>query len=140
MIRRRGTTRDRGKNEELQISEARRWPSCYNQNAQDEAWGAEPVAFTQGTVTPRKLVNGGFFMLISMAKDSSPALDRQVATLPRGKYLVKAYVDSNGRLAGDPALLFNEEDYFGQAELTSARWREGFRQAEQVSGKSLKRD
>ena len=109
-------------------------------NARDEAWGTEPVAFTQGTVTPRKIVNGSLFMLTSTAKDNLPARDRHVTTLPRGKYLVKAYVDSKGRLAGDPALLLNEEDYFGQAELKRARWREGFRQAEQVPGKSLKRD
>ena len=53
---------------------------------------------------------------------------------------MKAYVDTRGRLADDPALLLGEKDYVGQAELKNARWREGFRQAEKISGKSLHRD
>ena len=53
---------------------------------------------------------------------------------------MKAYVDTKGRLAHDPALLLGEKDYFGQAELKSPRWREGFRQAEKISAKSLQRD
>jgi hypothetical protein len=109
-------------------------------NAQDKAWGTQPVAFTQGTVTPRKIVNGSLFMLTSTVKGEPPTAARKVGTLPRGKYLVKAYVDTRGRLTDDPALLLDEKDYFGEAELKSARWREGFRQAEKLSGKSLQRD
>ena len=70
----------------------------------------------------------------------SPAVDQPPTTLKRGKYLVKVYVDTNGRLADDPALLLDEKDFFGQAEIKNARWREGFRQAEKVVGSLLKRD
>ena len=51
-------------------------------NAQDNAWGTEPVAFTQGTVTPRKILNGSLFMLTSKAKGDVPTSARQVAKLP----------------------------------------------------------
>ena len=109
-------------------------------NAEEEVWAPEPAAFTQGTVTPRKMVNGGLFIFTSATTDHSTAADQRVTTLPRGKYLVKAYLDAKGRLARDPAVLLTEEDYFGQAELKRARWREGFRQAEVIPGKSLQRD
>ena len=66
--------------------------------------------------------------------------EQDATPLPRGDYLVTVYVDLNDRLAEDPALVLGPDDYIGQAELKGARWREGFRQAEQISGKSLQRN
>lgn len=110
-------------------------------NAQDQRWRAEPVAFTQGTVTPRGMVNGALFILQATAPDDSSNLDADdVAALPRGRYLIKAYVDTRGRLADDPTLLLGEQDYAGQAELADARWRAGFRQAEKIAGQALRRE
>lgn len=106
-------------------------------NGKDDSWEAEPIAFTQGTVTPRRMVNGSLFLLARKGSQGAPQWDRDNATPPPGKYLVKAYVDSKRRLAKDPALLLGSEDFYGQAELHRARWREGFRHAERVSGKLL---
>jgi hypothetical protein len=93
-------------------------------------WSPEPVAFTQGTVTPNRVVNGA--LILFRRGDSQPD-----GALPRGDYLVKVYADRNHRLADDPTLLLGEEDLYGQVELRRARWREGFRSAETVSGGDL---
>ncbi len=37
----------------------------YSWNASDQSWESEPIAFTQGTVTPRRMVNGSLFLLAS---------------------------------------------------------------------------
>ena len=102
------------------------------------AWAAEPIAFTQGTVTPQRFVNGMLFLLGSPDRASAATWDAEHSKLPRGDYLVKAYVDAAGRLADAPTLLLGEQEFAGQTELKSARWREGFRQAETVFGTSLK--
>ena len=106
---------------------------------QNGSWESEPIAFTQGTVNPRRVILGALFLLArKSSKDAKKDADQEYASLPRGKYLIKAYVDSKHRLAEDPTLLLGKEDFYGQAEIKRARWREGFRQAETVFGKSLK--
>ena len=46
-------------------------------------------------------------------------------SLPDGKYLVKAYVDAEGKLAKDWKAVLGETDYAGQAEF-QAKWKEGY--------------
>jgi len=100
-------------------------------------WSDEPVAFTQGTVTRQRSVTGSLFFFTPEETGGPVAADVAAAKLPGGKYLVKAYVDTDGRLADDPALLLGEEDFRGQAVLEKARWREGLRRAERISGNAL---
>jgi hypothetical protein len=102
-------------------------------NERDEAWEDKPLAFTQGTVTPRRMVNGALFLFASKDGDSN-SLEKQ---LGGGRYLIKAYVDLKQRLEDDPTLLLGEEDFVGQVELKKSRWREGFRSAAMVSGSGL---
>ena len=101
-------------------------------------WRDEPIAFTQGTVTPRRMVNGSLFFFGS-GDSIETATWKAEGKLPRGRYLLKTYVDSQGKMDADPTAILQEEDYFGAAEIPKARWREGFRFAEVVTGKSLKR-
>ncbi len=105
-------------------------------NQDKSAWEPEPIAFTQGTVTPRRMVNGSLFLLA--AKDQPPVWDASGASLPPGKYLIKAYVDAQRRLADDPTMLLGPDEFYGQTEI-QARWREGFPQAEVVSATRLKK-
>lgn len=107
-------------------------------NAETENWAKKPIAFTQGTVTPRHMVNGALFLLAPKNREITKNWNPEAAKLPRGRYLVKAYVDSEKKLAKDATILLDESDFYGQAEIRSARWREGFRQAESVSGDLLK--
>jgi hypothetical protein len=107
-------------------------------DAKNESWQDNAVAFTQATVTPRHIVNGTLFLLVGEASPRPANLQPEDATLPRGRYLVRAYVDSDGVLVKEPAAMLGEQHFAGQAEIKSARWREGFRQAETVSGAALK--
>lgn len=105
-------------------------------NNENSKWEPEPIAFTQGTVTPRHMVNGMLVLLSS--PDKANELDSNGAALSAGKYLIKAYADSQHRLANDPALLLSKEDFAGQAEI-QAQWREGFPQAEMLSADKLQK-
>lgn len=93
-------------------------------------WSPEAVAFTQGTVTPNRVVNGALILF-------GQADSQTDGTLHRGDYLVKVYADTHHRLADDPTLLLGEEDLYGEVELRRARWRDGFKSAETVSGGDL---
>jgi hypothetical protein len=105
-------------------------------NLETSAWDPEPVAFTQGIVTPRRMVNGTMFLLAS--SEQANELDSTGAALAPGKYLVKVYVDWQQRLASDPSLLLGKDEYCGQAEI-EAQWREGFQQAELLSAERLQK-
>ena len=59
------------------------------------------------------------------------------AGLEKGRYLIKAYVDANRRLASDPTAMLGPEEFAGQLEV-EAKWGVGFRNAEVVSGDGLK--
>lgn len=107
-------------------------------NADTESWNERAVAFTQGTVTPRHIVNGTLFLLASEKSPHNKQSDTEDLSLPRGRYQVRAYVDSKDLLTSDPTLILGREQFAGQAEIKSARWREGFKQAESVSGAALK--
>jgi hypothetical protein len=103
-------------------------------NRERNDWEAEPVAFTQGTVTPRRFVNGPLFLLRSRGTRARPSGNGP--DLPPGKYLVKVYADLASRVAADPAVLLGEREFEGQTEI-QAQWREGFPQAEVVSATRL---
>lgn len=109
-------------------------------SAENAAWHSEAIAFTQGVVTPRHMVAGSLFVLAKPDRAQRADWDRENATLPRGRYLVKVYVDSRGQLAGNPTLLLGQRDFYGQAELKRARWRTGFRQAESISAAALQQE
>lgn len=107
-------------------------------NDAEKSWSDDPVAFTQGTVTPQKTVNGALFLLAPANVDGQDAWDREGSTLPTGRYLVKIYVDTQGRLADDPAAFLTEPDYFGQATVEDP-WKEGFRDAKLLDGALLQK-
>ena len=101
-----------------------------------ESWQREALAFTQSTVTPRRMVNGSMFVFAAQDGERESLEDK----LAGGRYLVKAYVDHKHRLADDPTLLLGEEDFYGQAELKRPRWREGFKSAASISGSKLTKE
>jgi len=107
----------------------------YSWDETSNSWQDEPLAFTQGTVTPRRMVNGALFKLAPTDARELAAWDRNDSTLARGKYLVKTYVDFEGRIANDPTMFLGQEAYVGQTEILKARWREGFLRAQTISAK-----
>jgi len=100
-----------------------------NVYAWDEKKGAfdsEPIASTDRKVSGK----GAVFqhtLTMQAAVDSERAQNwkKAKAALPRGKYLVKVYVDSKNMLAKDWQTILGDADYVGKAEIT-ADWREGY--------------
>ncbi len=100
-------------------------------------WHTTPKAFTQGTVTPRGMVNGSLFLIQPQRDRESNAVGAsQVAKLEPGKYLIKVYIDKTQRVKQDPTVLLNDRQSDGEA-VVEAQWREGFRAAEVVNGESF---
>lgn len=99
-------------------------------------WAEAPIAFTQNKTTPRGRIVGALFAL---GDESSPYVrpseGGNVAIKP-GRYLVKTFLDRDGKLADDPTLMLGEEDLFGQVEL-EAQWQEGFPKSQKVSAETL---
>lgn len=98
------------------------------------AWEQEPIAFTQGPVTPRHFAFGTLFLIA--AKGQATKLDSHKESLPPGKYLVKAYVDLQHRLSAEPTVLLGQNEFYGQAVI-EAQWPETFQQAQTISANSL---
>jgi hypothetical protein len=106
-------------------------------NDRQGRFSEQPVAFTQNSVTPRRIVGGPLFLLSPDDRETTIDPNAKPVSLPPGKYLVKAYVDRRRRLAEDPTLLLGGEDYVGEAEV-DARWETGWPKAQRVSGADLK--
>ncbi len=106
----------------------------YRWDQKENQWSNAPIAFTQGTVTPRRLVNGALFLLINeTASDES-------LKIPQEDLLVRIYVDKNGELETDPTLLLSESSLVGDIELNAKRWRDGFRFGKVVSMKDVRKE
>lgn len=103
----------------------------HQQSETGNGWSESPIAFTQGTVTPRHMVNGALFLIADEENG-----DRRFPELNRGTYQVRVYVDSAKRLEKAPTELLTRDNFAGQAQLR-ARWREGFQQAEVILGRQL---
>ncbi len=102
----------------------------FDRSESDDAWNPEPIAFTQGMVTPRRMVNGALFLL-GNDRGEIPELKKG------GRYLVRAYRDADGKIHDSPSLILGGKDAAGEAELSRPKWREGFRFAEVISGADL---
>jgi hypothetical protein len=102
--------------------------TLYAWDEQKKAWETEPIASSD-----RGVWGGGKLwqhnLTLTAAKDTrrAAAWKQGKPALPAGRYLVKVYVDFKGRLAADWKAVLGEEDYVGQAEVTS-RWPEGYGQ------------
>lgn len=101
-----------------------------------DGWSKEPVAFTQGTITPRRMIVGALSLIrLHRAK---PVGDRAPFALRPGKFLIKVYVDSKDRVSADPAVLLGPEELVGQAEI-NAHWQIGFPKAETISASAIRK-
>jgi hypothetical protein len=93
------------------------------------SWESEPIAFTQGRLNPRRMVNGMLFIIASDDSAAARSWDGTKVKLPPGEYLVKAYADQQGRLADEPTLMLGPEEFAGELEI-DAKWGEGYSEAE----------
>lgn len=107
--------------------------------ADQNKWSAEPVAFTQGTITPRGMVNGALFLLAPTDQDGRRKWATIKNRLPAGKYLVKVYADTKKKIDDSPEAMLGKEDYLGSVLIENAQWQIGFPKAETISFSQLKR-
>ncbi len=91
------------------------------------AWEPTPIA-----TSDRGVYGKGRLWQHTLTVQAEPGSDRAAAwtkagqgSLPRGRYLVKVYVDREGKLAKDWRAVLGASDYAGQAEVQSA-WPEGY--------------
>ena len=107
----------------------------YGRQGDRPEWSQQPIAFTQSTITPRRMVNGPLFLMAPTDSEQRRAWFASKNQLPPGDYLVKVLVDSNNQLADDPTLMLGEESVVGEFEIHNAKWNDGFPKAETVSFK-----
>lgn len=109
--------------------------------AWDEAakgWEAEPVAVSDRVVWGKgKLWQHNVTLLAEKGSDRAKAWAKE-ATLPEGKYLVRVYVDANGKLAKDWTTTLGEAEYVGQAEFRG-KWKSGYGAMTEVNAGGVKK-
>lgn len=113
--------------------------SVYAWDAEKMAWATEPSAQSdRGVWGGGKLWQHNLTLLT--AKDSELARQWQQGkpALPAGKYLVKVYVDTDGRLAKDWKAALGEDEYAGQLEF-EARWAEGYNRMTVLDARRVKK-
>jgi hypothetical protein len=97
--------------------------------AWDEAkkgWETAPVATSdRGVWGQGKLWQHTLTLLATKDSERAKTWKRGPVSLPAGKYLVKVYVDTAGRLARDWTAAMDKGDFVGEAEVTS-RWPTGY--------------
>ena len=99
--------------------------------------GSQPVAFAQGTITPRKIANGALILLAPVDSEARKKWKQTRNRIPPGEYLVKVYVDSKQKLSKAPTAFLGKDEYAGELAIEKAKWRFGFKNAEWISGKNL---
>ncbi|MFO0805513.1 MAG: hypothetical protein U0791_20610 [Gemmataceae bacterium] len=99
-----------------------------NIHAWDEAaksWEADPIATSDRVVFGKgKLWQHTLTLLAEPGSKRSRMWDRR-ASLPAGKYLVKVYVDSEGKTKRDWKAKLGDAEFAGQVEV-QGRWAEGY--------------
>jgi hypothetical protein len=91
-----------------------------------KAWETDPIAISdRGVWGGGKLWQHTLTLLAAKDSERAKAWKRGKPALPAGRYLVKVYVDREGRLAKDWTATLGEGDFVGQAEVAS-RWPTGY--------------
>jgi hypothetical protein len=91
-----------------------------------KAWEENPIAVTDRVVFGKgKLWQHNLTLLATKDSDRAKAWRSSKPTLPDGKYLLKVYVDADGKLAKDWKASLGADEFVGQVDF-SAKWREGY--------------
>ncbi|MBX9626184.1 MAG: hypothetical protein K2X82_20465 [Gemmataceae bacterium] len=98
----------------------------YAWDAAKGAWEPDPIATAdRGVWGKGRLWQHNLTLLAAKGSDRAKAWAANGPSLPKGRYLLKAYVDRKGRLAKDWTAKLDRDDYAGQVEVTSD-WRTGY--------------
>lgn len=95
-------------------------------NEKAKAWEATPVAVSDRVVSGKgKLWQHNLTLLAAKDSDRAKAWRAGRPTLPEGKYLLKVYLDAEGKLVKDWKAVLGDDEFVGQVEFT-AKWRDGY--------------
>ncbi len=98
----------------------------FSWDAKQKKWEKEPIAVSDRVVFGKgKLWQHSLTLLAAKDTPRAKGWGSKKPTLPDGKYLVKAYLDGDGRLAKDWKAVLDDADFAGQAEY-QGKWREGY--------------
>jgi hypothetical protein len=110
----------------------------FSWDAKSNSWEPKPVATSDRTVWGKgKLWQHTVTLLAEAGSERAKAWSAGKPTLPPGRYLVKVYVDTDGRLAKDWTATLGEKEYAGQVEIRGA-WKEGYNQMTVADGTRVK--
>ncbi|MBA4066938.1 MAG: hypothetical protein C0501_25170 [Isosphaera sp.] len=91
-----------------------------------KAWGDAPVAVSDRVVSGKgKLWQHNLTLLAPKDSDRAKAWRAGKPSLPEGKYLLRVYLDADGKLAKDWKAVLGDGEFVGQVEFP-AKWREGY--------------
>ncbi len=111
----------------------------YAWDAAKNDWQAESIASSDRVVWGKgRLWQHNLALLAPRESDQAKAWRAGKPALPRGKYLVKVYVDSKGRLADDWKAQLGPDDYVGQAEVQSG-WPEGYGKMTEIDAANVRK-
>ena len=100
--------------------------SIYAYDEKKKEWEAEPVATTDRVVWGKgKLWQHTLTLLAEKGSERARAWSKGTPSLPRGRYLIKVYVDKEGRLAKDWRANLGADELVGEVEVRAA-WPAGY--------------
>ncbi len=113
--------------------------NLYAWDADKGDWRTEPIATSDRVAWGKgKLWQHNLALLAKPGTEEAKAWRTSKPVLPKGKYLLKVYVDGKGRLADDWKALLGQNDYVGQAEVESS-WPEGYGKMTEVDAANVRK-
>src|SRR5258708_38728849 len=98
----------------------------YAWDAAKNDWASAPIASSDRVVWGKgKLWQHNLTLRAARGSEQAKAWQSGKPALPKGKYLVKVWVDAKGRLADDWKAGLGVDDYAGKVEVESS-WPEGY--------------
>jgi hypothetical protein len=113
--------------------------SVHAWDGEKKAWEAEPVATSDRNVAAKpRLWQHTLTLLAAKGSKRAEVWRKGKPSLPPGRYLVKVYVDGDGKLGRDWQALLGDAEFVGQAEIES-RWPEGYGNMTVLDARKLRR-
>src|SRR5262249_51000437 len=105
-----------------------------------KSWEKEPVATTDRMVWGKgKLWQHTLTLLAAKGSERAERWKKDAnPTLPKGRYLVKVYVDQKGRLQDDWKATLGPDEYVGQVEVQS-EWKAGYGAMTEIDAPRVKK-
>lgn len=95
-------------------------------DAKKNAWDTTPIAISDRVVSSKEnLWQHSMTLFAARGSDQAKAWRAGKPMLSEGKYLLKVYIDAEGKLEKDWKSSLGEEQFVGQVEFV-ASWREGY--------------